>query len=258
MKIAALYDIHGNLPALNAVLEELKAVQPDQIVIGGDIVAGPLPAQTLERLFQSGYQTRFIRGNGDRETVLAFDGQPIKLLYSSAPSEKILKVMQWTAGQLTQAQRDFLATLPLQLLLPVEGLGEVLFFHATPDNDEEIFTSITPEERLNTIFSQVTQQIAVCGHTHSQFERRSGNLRILNAGSVGMPYEDQPGAYWLLLTSDGYEFRRTAYDGEAAAQIIRASGFPDVQEFIEENVLKVPSAAEATKIFERMARQHHQ
>lgn len=86
-----------------------------------------------------------------------------------------------------------------------------------------------------------------------QFERRVGNLRILNAGSVGMPYADWPGAYWLLLGPEGYEFRWTSYNMEAAAQEIRASGYPQAQEFAEENVLKVPTAAEATAIFERMA-----
>jgi putative phosphoesterase len=249
MKIAALYDIHGNLPALNALLEELKEVQPDLIVVGGDIVSGPMPAQTLQRLFQLGDQVRSIRGNADREVVMAFDGQPL----SPALPEEVREVTQWIAGQLTRSQRDFLAALPQQLVLQVEGLGRVLFCHATVRSDEEIFTSITPQERLTVIFSPVKQQTVVCGHTHMQFERRVDKLRILNAGSVGMPYADRPGAYWLLLGPQEYEFRWTAYDVEAAAHAIRASGYPQAREFAEENVLKVPTAAEATEIFERMA-----
>ncbi|MDU0073845.1 MULTISPECIES: metallophosphoesterase family protein [Bacillus] len=75
MKIAALYDIHGNLPALNALLKELEDVKPDLIVIGGDIVSGPMPKQTLERIFSLTDKVRFIRGNGDREVVMAFDGK---------------------------------------------------------------------------------------------------------------------------------------------------------------------------------------
>ena len=255
MKIAALYDIHGNLPALNAVLEELKEVQPDIIVVGGDIVSGPLPGQTLERLFQLGNQVRSIRGNGDREIVMTFDGQPIKRQHLPNETENARKENRWIAGQLTSKQRDFLATLPEHLTFQIEGLGNVLFCHATPHNDEELFTSISPKERLRTIFSDVTQEFVVCGHTHSQFERQIGDLRILNAGSVGMPYEEQPGAYWLLLGPQGYEFRRTAYDGEAAAQAIIAGGNPDAQQFIKENVLKVPTAAEATEIFERWSRE---
>ncbi len=252
MKIAALYDIHGNLPALNAVLAEINEVQPDLIVIGGDIVSGPLPGQTLERLSQLGDQVRSLRGNGDREVVAAFDGQP----FSPTLPEEAREVTRWAAEQLTKDQRDFLATLPEQLVFQVEGLGEIVFCHATTRSDEEIFTSLMPEERLHVIFSGVHQEIVVCGHTHMQFDRCVGNLRLLNAGSVGMPYADQPGAYWLLLSPQGYEFRRTVYDGEAAAQEIRASGYPQAQEFAEENVLTVPSATEVTEIFERMATKH--
>lgn len=249
MKIAALYDIHGNLPALNALLEDLQEVQPDVIVVGGDIVSGPMPGQTLERLFSLGERVRYIRGNGDREIVMAFDGQPLRAAMSAEGKE----VTRWVAEHLTRVQRDFLAALPEQLVFHVEGLGRVLFCHATVRNDEELFTPITPAERLNVVFSHVAQEIVVCGHTHMQFERDVSNLRIINAGSVGMPYADQPGAYWLLLRPEGHEFQRTAYDGEAAAQAIRASGYPQAQEFTEENVLKVPTVAEATKLFERMA-----
>jgi putative phosphoesterase len=252
MKIAALYDIHGNLPALNALLEELKEVQPDLIVVGGDIVSGPMPGQTLERLFQLGDQVRSIRGNGDREVVMAFDGQPL----NPAMPEEVREVTHWVAGQLTRSQRDFLAALPEQLVLQVEGLGRIVFCHATTRSDEELFTPITPQERLSVIFSHGEQEIVVCGHTHIQFERHVGNIRILNAGSVGMPYADRPGAYWLLLGPQGYEFRWTGYDGEAAAQEVRVSGYPQAQEFAEENVLKIPTAAEATEIFERMAEEH--
>jgi len=249
MKIAALYDIHGNLPALNALLEELKEVQPDLIVVGGDIVSGPMPGQTLERLRQLGDQVRFIRGNADREVVTAFDDQPL----SPTMPEAGRAVTHWVAEQLTRSQRDFLAQLPEQITLRIEKLGDILFCHATPRSDEEIFTPISPQERLTSIFTGIEQQIVVCGHTHMQFERQVGNVRVLNAGSVGMPYADRPGAYWLLLSLQGYEFRWTGYDKEAATQEIRASGYPQAQEFAEENVLIVPTAAEATEIFEPMA-----
>ena len=249
MTIAALYDIHGNLPALNAVLAELEGVQPDVVVIGGDIVSGPMPRQTLECLGQLGNQARCIRGNADREVVAAFDGLPFALRMP----EEVREVTRWTAQQLERSQRDFLAQLPEQITIHVEGLGDVLFCHATPRSDEEIFTPITLQERLNTIFAGIEQQIVVCGHTHMQFERRVGQVRILNAGSVGMPYADRPGAYWLLLKPEGSEFRWTAYDAVTAAQLVRESGHPQAQELAEENVLKVPTAAEAMEVFERMA-----
>src|SRR5260221_9913301 len=150
---------------MNALLEELKKVQPDLIVVGGDIVSGPLPGQTLERLSQLGDQVLCIRGNRDREVVMAFDGQ----LFSPNLPEEMREVAHWVAGQLTRSQRDFLAALPEQLVLQVEDLGEILFCHATPRSDEEFFTSITPEERLRIIFSGVKQELIVCGHTHMQF-----------------------------------------------------------------------------------------
>ncbi len=248
MRIAALYDIHGNLPALDAVLKELEDVRPDVIVLGGDLLSGPMPRQTLERLSHLDLHVRALRGNADREVVTAFDDLPFAL---SVP-EEVREATRWVAQQLNRSQRDFLAQLPEQVTLSIEGLGDVLFCHATPHSDEEIFTSITPQQRLDTLFANVQQQIVVCGHTHIQFERRVGNRRILNAGSVGMPYAELPGAYWLLLGPQGSEFRRTMYDGETAAEQLRESGYPQVQDFVEENVLTMPTAAEATEVFEQM------
>jgi putative phosphoesterase len=248
MRVAAIYDIHGNEPALEAVLDEIQREQPDLIVVGGDIVAGPLPRATLERLWQLGDRLRAIRGNADREIVAAFDGVP--------PAEhlppEVREAARWTARQLERPHRDFLANLPPQLVIPIDGLGEVLFCHATPRNDEELFTHASPEERVRRFFAGVQQQIVVCGHTHIQFERQLDAVRIVNAGSVGMPYADQPGAYWLLLGPD-ITFKRTDYDLASAAAYISSSGYPGAQEFVEENLLKVPSAAEATEFFERAA-----
>lgn len=249
MKIAALYDIHGNLPALNAVLAELDEVQPDLIVIGGDVIPGPLPRQTLAKLIGLGDRARFIRGNGEREVITAFDDQAS----DPAPGEQVRETTGWTAGQLGQSERDFIAQWPERLALDVDGLGSIVFCHATPRNDMDIFTPNTPQERLNLFFSSVEVDTVVCGHTHMQFEMRVGNVRILNAGSVGMPYADRPGAYWLLLDRQSIEFRRTEYDFEQAARQVRESGYPQAAEFADENLLKVPSAREAMEYFEHMA-----
>jgi len=208
-----------------------------------------MPRKTLERLSRLGNRVRSLRGNADREVVAAFDALP----FAPGTSEEVREVTLWTAQQLERSQRDFLAQLPEHITLHVEGLGDVLFCHATPRSDEEIFTPITPQERLNTIFTGIEQQLVICGHTHMQFERRVGSMLIVNAGSVGMPYADRQGAYWLLIGSEGSEFRRTEYDVETAAQQVRESGYPQARDFAEENVLKVPTATEATEIFERIA-----
>jgi len=248
MRIAAIYDIHCNESALEAVLRDIQAEQPDLILVGGDIVPGPLPRTTLALLQQLGAKVRCIRGNGDREVVAAFDGQ----LFGESMPHEVREAAQWVAQQLERSHRDFLAGLPEQLTFTIDGLGDVLFCHATPRNDEEIFTQASPEERVNTIFAGVQQPVVVCGHTHMQFERVVNGIRVVNAGSVGMPYADQPGAYWALL-GPGVTLKHTVCDRDDAAKRIRASGYPGAQEFADENVLKVPTVAEALQALERLA-----
>jgi len=168
-------------------------------------------------------------------------------------SEEVSERMRWTAKQLERSQRDFLAQLPEQASFSVDGLGEVLFCHGSPRSDEEMITAATPEERLREMLAGVRQRIVVCGHTHMQFDRTFDGRRIVNAGSVGMPYGDA-GAYWLLLETE-IMMRRTLYDLEDAAARIRASGYPQAQDFAENNVLKPETEAEAIAVFERMAQQ---
>jgi putative phosphoesterase len=191
VRVAALYDIHGNLPALDAVLAEVDA---DVVVVGGDFVAGPWPAETLERLRGLSGDVRFIRGNADREVVQEEPGL--------APPE----MMEFVRARLSPEQLDFLRSLPL-----TETVGRTLFCHATPRNDEEIFTRDSPDERWAAPLAGVDADVVVCGHTHVQFDRRVGAIRLVNAGSIGMPYEDEPGAYWALLDGTDVELRRTGY-----------------------------------------------
>lgn len=253
MKFAALYDIHGNLPALQAVLEELQVIQPDVIVVGGDIISGPFPGQTLAKLMQVHTPIYYIQGNADRELVQAFDRRPLSRRYLPSLSAKGVEEIQWLAQQITQAERDFIAMQPKQLVFEIAKLGSILFCHATPRNDEELFTPLTSPQQLDTIFAEITPDIVICGHTHLQFELVVGQHRILNAGSVGMPFAKEPGAYWLLLHPEGYEFRHTPFDGKAAAQAIRASGYPQAEDFIATNVFHLRSPEEMIAMFEHLA-----
>jgi putative phosphoesterase len=247
MKVAAIYDIHGNLPALEAVLTEIDQALPDLIVVGGDVASGPLPKATLDRLMSLGERARFVRGNADRELVNSFDGIPL----SPNIPEEVQQITTWAAQQLERQHRDFLANFEKQVVLTVDGLGDVLFCHGSPRSDEEILTAATPDQRLERIVAEVKQAVVVCGHTHMQFDRQFGKVRIVNAGSVGMPY-GEPGAYWLWLGPE-VSLRRTFYDLERAAELIRASGYPQAQDFADNNVLQPPTAAEAREVFERMA-----
>jgi len=193
--IATLYDIHGNLAGLEAVLGEI----PDEaaIVVGGDICSGGgQAAETLERLRALGERVHWIRGNGDRELT---PGEP-----GLAPPG----ALDDTRAQLTDEQIAFLHGLPPTLLL--DG---VLYCHASPRNDVDIFGPQTPEERIAFLFADVDAEVVVCGHTHVQFERTIAGRRVLNSGSVGAPYEPEPGAYWML----DLEHRRTSYEGATPA-----------------------------------------
>jgi putative phosphoesterase len=242
VRVAALYDIHGNLPALDAVLAEVEASSADLVLVGGDVALGPMPRETVKRLLSLGAGARFVRGNCDRELA----GSKVE------PEGLWAERLRWTAAQLTEQDRTLLAGLPETAVVEIDGLGSTLFCHATPRSDEEIVTRITPEERLREVLAGVEQAVVVCGHTHMQFDRSVGSVRLVNAGSVGMPYEGEPGAYWALLGPD-VEFRRTPYDLEAAAAAVRASGFPGAEEHAAENVIASASATEATEFFERSA-----
>ena len=205
--VAALYDIHGNLAALDAVLAEV----PDDatIVVGGDICAGgEQPSETLARLRSLGDRVAWLRGNADRELHPDEEGL--------APAE----FLEQARSQLSEEEIEFLHELP-----ETQVIGDVLYCHASPRNDLDIFTERTPEERIAFLFAGLEVPTVVCGHTHMQYDRRVGGVRVVNAGSVGMPYEEEPGAYWLL----DLVHRRTPYDGAE----LKASREEAVAEFTE-------------------------
>lgn len=249
IRVAAIYDIHGNLPALEAVLREIDRTDVDLIVVGGDVASGPMPRQTIERLMELGDRATFVRGNADRELIAHFDGS----LSTPAGEADIWFVRDgWAASQITKHQRDFLAGFLETAVLEIEGLGSVLFCHGSPRSDEEIITAETSEHRLRDAIAGVEQRVIVCGHTHMQFDRSGDDFRILNAGSVGMPYEGRPGAYWSLLGPD-ISLQRTDYDFQAATEQISETGFPDVDDLVQGLFLEPPSRDEATQVFEQLA-----
>jgi diadenosine tetraphosphatase ApaH/serine/threonine PP2A family protein phosphatase len=152
--------------------------------------------------------------------------------------EPFREVVRWTARQV-EDYRDVLASWPLTSSLDIDGVGTVLFCHATPRNETEIFTRLTPEERLVPVFAGVDASLVVCGHTHMQFDRMVGRMRVVNAGSVGMPF-GTTGAEWLLL-GPGIELRKTRYDLNAAAEQFRRTEYPMVEDMAVRYVLNPPS-----------------
>jgi len=196
MRVAALYDIHGNLPALEAVLEAVRLAAVDLVVVGGDVFPGPLSGDALACLLELDTPARFIQGNGDREVLAFRDGEE-----SDSIPEPYRETMRWAAQQLDPEHQRVIASWPKAVRVEIHGLGEVLFCHATPRSDTEVFTRLTPEARLLAAFEGLNAPLAICGHTHMQFDRTVGHVRVVNAGSVGMPF-GEPGAYWALLGPD--------------------------------------------------------
>lgn len=241
-RVAAIYDIHGNLPALEAVLQEIRQAGVDQVVVGGDVVPGPMPRETLARLLDLDMPVQLIHGNGDREVLAAMRGTE-----TAALPEQAREAIRWTAQQLDPEHERWMASWPKTLRLEIRGLGPVLFCHATPRNDTEIFTRRTAEDRIVPVFEGLDVPVIVCGHTHMQFDRKIGRVRVVNAGSVGMPF-GEPGADWLLLGTD-VELRHTPYDLAKAAERIGATSYPQAQEFAERYVLEPLSEEEMLEVF---------
>jgi predicted phosphodiesterase len=249
VRVAALYDIHANLPALEAVLEDVRRAGVQQIVVGGDVVPGPMPRETLTRLLGLDIPVRFIYGNGEVAVIEQMAGKE-----PSGVPEQYRPIIRWTAQQLDHDHKRLLRGWPKTLALEITGLGEVLFCHATPRNENECFTRMTPEDRLIPIFNGVNATVVVCGHTHMQFDRMVGKIHVLNAGSVGMPF-GEPGADWLLLGPD-VQLRHTSYDLTQAAECIQATDYPQAQDFVTRSVLQPPSEEAMVEVFARAELKH--
>jgi putative phosphoesterase len=244
MRVAAIYDIHSNLPALEAVLDEIRRERVDQIIVGGDVVPGPMPRETIARLLELDLPMQFITGNGDREIVAKMRG-----IETGTVPERFRHVMKWVADQLGPDEETLLASWPKTVSVEIDRLGTVLFCHATPRNDVELFTRRTPESALIPVFQSVSERLVVCGHTHMQFDRKIGDKRVVNAGSVGLPF-GKPGAYWLLLGPDVH-FRHTLYDFAKAGARIRQTSYPDAESLAARDV---PHPASEEEMIERYSK----
>jgi putative phosphoesterase len=240
MRVAGLYDVHGNLPALDAALVEVDAEGVDLILSGGDLLLGPQPVECLERMQEIG--ATFIRGNCDRGVA-----------NGPSPGESWPEKFKWTTGRLSEGQLELVRSWPETVDVEIDGLGRVLFCHGSPRSDEEIITAISPPKRLDPMLDGVVENVVVCGHTHVQFDRLLGDRRLVNAGSIGLPYEGESGiACWALLGSD-VELRRSHYDIQLAIDALETTGYPDDDGTVRGFLLEPSSADEATAHFESVA-----
>jgi putative phosphoesterase len=223
-RVAALYDIHGNVLALEAVLKELSRFEVDVVVVGGDLACGPEPGAVLERLLSIPGDVRFLRGNTDRWIIGAYESEEML-------DDETKDVAAWCYARLSAQQRAFLSSVPDRVTLDVEGLGSTLFVHASPRSDREGIRRDAPEADIVAILQGVNENVVVCGHTHVQFDRRIADKRIVNPGSVGLPRAPK-GACWALLGPDVSLFA-TDYDYSRAVERIRESGIPVAEHFIQ-------------------------
>jgi len=235
VNVLALYDIHGNVDALEAVLTDPRAADPDVVLVGGDVVPGPFARATLDRL--AALDTRWVRGNGEREVAEAIDGP------EPDPDDLARVTAKLTLDELgAETARPF-ADLPLTV-----ELDGVLYCHATPRSDAEMVTRISPPERYAEVLRGVGARVVVAGHTHQQHDVKVGDIRFLNAGSVGMPYEGDGAARWLWVAGGVPELRRTQYDSLAAGRRMLGA-WPDARS-LNASLVEPVEPMEVTRFFE--------
>jgi predicted phosphodiesterase len=215
MQILALYDIHGNVEALDAVLADPRAGEPDAVVVGGDAVPGAFARRTLERLEALAVPVHWLRGNGEREMAEAV-GAP-----EPAEDDVIARYAQLSLADAGEERARALGALPLTV-----ELDGVTFFHATPASDMEILTRISAPGRWAAALAGLSG-LAVAGHTHQQDDRIVDGVRFVNAGSVGLPYEGDGAARWAWIAGGEPALRSTAYDAAGAGARMLAAGWPD-------------------------------
>ena len=237
-RVVVLADIHGVLPALEAVLAEADVLAADRVVLAGDIASGPMPVETLDVLVGLGERAVWVRGNADRELVAMARSE-----FAGTPPDE---VSPWAAAELRADQVELLTGLPTTVTL-----GDTLYCHATPRDDEEMVLVDSPISRWADVLSGVPAEVRtiVCGHTHMPFARQVDRRLVVNAGSVGMPY-GAPGASWALLTPAGVELRRTYLDTDAAADYLgKHSSYPGIESWLDEYLRSNYSDTEALEAF---------
>lgn len=236
-----LADIHGNAPALRSVLAELDREQVEALVVGGDVVGGAYPREVLELLDNRPERTVWIRGNSEREAVAAWDGV-------ETSDDEAGRAARWSAAALDRQWRDRLSSWPI-----AATLDGVRYCHGSPRRDDEILTRATPDAVLREVLDGVEESLVVGGHTHQQVVRQADGVLYVNAGSVGMPYEGRPGAFWLVMNDGRPQLRETVYELETAFAELRESGFGDVESQLAESLLEPLDADWVAAFFEHTA-----
>jgi predicted phosphodiesterase len=229
VKLAVVADIHGNAAAFEAVIEDLEKQRPDRVLLNGDLFAfGPEPEKTVTLLWRLNLPST--RGNTDRWLA-----DTARRGFAEGAPDEVQESLRWTVTQLQPVDLRAFTDLPFALVgepLPVQ------LYHASPAGDEKGVWPDTPEPEIPELFSSVPGRVFVVSHTHIAGERRSGDLRVLNTGSVGLPYDGDPRASYLLLEGDRAgdpiaTWRRVSYDRERAVAAVKERGVPMAARLIQ-------------------------
>ena len=220
-RVALIADVHGNAPALTAVLDEARADGVDALVFLGCLTWGPEPTRVIELAQSTGRPTYFLRGNGERAVLELAAGTRD----AASPTDS------WMVNAHGPAGVQFLAALPTGLIGQVAGIGRIRLCHGSPRSDIELLTPGTPPERIAAACADVTESTIAHGHTHLQYTRLAGQRRVIGVGSVGLPYGgDEPGARWTVV-GPTIEPRRTAYDIDEAIAAADAVNYPGLERY---------------------------
>jgi putative phosphoesterase len=216
-RMAVIYDVHGNLPALEEVLAEARADRIDHVICGGDVALfGAHPAECAERLRDLGDRLIAVRGNCDRYL----------LEESEAPADEV-DVLRWTKDALGSELTQWLGGLPATAEIPNQG---ALVVHASPRSDEDVMLPNTDEGTVSEMLAGSTASTVLCGHVHIQYRRRVGSQELVNPGSVGLPSDGDRRSAWAVLEDGQVSFRRTAYDVDAVIDELRQIGHPTAEQ----------------------------
>lgn len=244
-RVAALSDVHGNVPALEAVLADIEASGVDLVVFCGDLTWGPDSSRAAELLSALGERVVCVRGNADRLVLELLAGKP-----PATPRER------WVPGRHSPEAAKYIAGFHFNVVVEISGLGAVRFCHGSPRSDNEMITPFTPQQRFRELAAKIDERILVSGHTHLQFDRivtgddEGDGWRSVNPGSVGLPYHDgEPGfACWALL-GPGVEQRHVQYDVSESVKRSVQTGDPSC-DFYTRTLLTPPRPAEVITIAE--------
>jgi putative phosphoesterase len=235
MRIGLISDIHGNLPALEAVLARLDEEQVDRIICLGDVAVGPFSSESASRVQQLGFPT--IRGNWDDWMA---GGEPP--CAGGDVCEKLLEMGSFWAAQLDGDNIGFLHGLEKTLEIVLDDGRKAVLFHGSPRSFNEPILAGTPTERVEHMLAELDAPVMLCGHTHVQMVRRLPFTLLVNPGSVGLPFREWPVAAarvcpWAefgILDYDaegllGVQLRRTSYDFDAFIRYTLESGVPHAE-----------------------------